>query len=67
MKIDERKLNYKTLQVFKAVPYAQPPVEALRFESPRKLAPWQGTKLADTFGPVCPQVSFKRRPRESEL
>ncbi|EAL38837.3 AGAP011916-PA, partial [Anopheles gambiae str. PEST] len=42
-------------QVFKAVPYATPPIGSLRFEPPKKLPPWKGTKLADTFGSVCPQ------------
>uniref|UniRef100_A0A182FB68 COesterase domain-containing protein n=1 Tax=Anopheles albimanus TaxID=7167 RepID=A0A182FB68_ANOAL len=51
-------LNSKHLEpveVFKAVPYATPPTGNLRFEAPKKLSPWTGTKLADTYGPVCPQ------------
>lgn len=54
--VAEIKLPQTFLQVFKAVPYAQPPVDSLRFEVPQKLSPWTGTKLADTFGAVCPQV-----------
>ncbi|KFB50048.1 AGAP011916-PA-like protein [Anopheles sinensis] len=51
-------LNSKHLEpveVFKAVPYATPPTGSLRFEPPKKLPPWTGTKLADTFSNVCPQ------------
>uniref|UniRef100_A0A1B0GQ68 Carboxylesterase type B domain-containing protein n=1 Tax=Phlebotomus papatasi TaxID=29031 RepID=A0A1B0GQ68_PHLPP len=51
-------LNSKHLEpveVFKSVPYAAAPIGSYRFAPPRKLIPWTGTKLADTFSPVCPQ------------
>lgn len=55
LELDSRHLE--PVEAFKAVPYAAPPVGALRFEAPQPLAqPWKGTRLADTFGDVCPQV-----------
>ncbi|XP_037033533.1 neuroligin-1-like isoform X3 [Bradysia coprophila] len=47
--------HLEPVEVFKAVPYALPPVGNQRFEEPKSLPPWKGTKLADTFAPVCPQ------------
>ncbi|XP_034824591.1 neuroligin-1-like isoform X2 [Maniola hyperantus] len=40
------------VEVFRGVPYgAQPP----RLGAPPPAQPWPGTRLADTFAPVCPQ------------
>jgi len=36
--------------VFLGVPYA----EAERFEQPKPVQPWNGVKVAQTWGPVCP-------------
>lgn len=48
--------HLEPVEAFRSVPYALPPVGNERFETPKPLSPWKGTKLADTFGPVCPQV-----------
>lgn len=56
LELDSRHLE--PVEAFKAVPYAAAPMGALRFEAPQPLPAWQGTRLADTFGDVCPQVSL---------
>lgn len=38
--------------VFKGIPYAEPPVGALRFAAPVARAPWEGTIDAVSFGPT---------------
>jgi para-nitrobenzyl esterase len=43
------------VDVFKGVPYAQPPVGPLRFRPPRPAARWNGVLAADRFGPACMQ------------
>jgi len=40
---------------FLGVPYAQPPVGALRWRAPRALGPWSGVRDALRFGPECMQ------------
>jgi para-nitrobenzyl esterase len=41
--------------VFRAIPFAQPPVGALRFAAPRPVTRWDGVRDAAAFGPPPPQ------------
>merc|ERR1712241_667483 len=44
---------------FKGIPYAQPPVESLRFQPPQPSSSWGDTLVATEYGPVCPhKLSF---------
>ena len=43
------------IQVFRGIPYAQPPIGALRFREPRPVEPWPGVRMARDFGPWAPQ------------
>ncbi|XP_037924223.1 neuroligin-4, Y-linked isoform X2 [Hermetia illucens] len=44
-----------SVEAFRGIPYASPPVGTLRFMPPVTGALWSGVKKADRFGPVCPQ------------
>jgi para-nitrobenzyl esterase len=41
--------------VFRAVPYASPPIGELRFMPPQPAPSWQGTRDATKDGPIAPQ------------
>lgn len=43
------------VRVFKGIPFAAPPVGALRWRAPQPAAHWRGTRDARLWGPVCPQ------------
>jgi para-nitrobenzyl esterase len=43
------------LVVYKGVPFAAPPVGDLRWRPPAPVAPWTGTRRADSFAPACMQ------------
>ncbi|XP_018325861.1 neuroligin-1-like [Agrilus planipennis] len=47
--------HLEPVEVFRGVPYAAPPIGPLRFAPPQPPLKWPGTRLADTFGTVCPQ------------
>jgi para-nitrobenzyl esterase len=41
--------------VFKGIPFAAPPVNALRWQPPRPAAHWDGVRQADRFSSTCSQ------------
>lgn len=47
-----------TINVFRGIPYAQPPIGKLRFRAPQPAARWSGVRSAERFGPGCPQPTF---------
>jgi para-nitrobenzyl esterase len=44
--------------VFRGIPFAEPPVGALRFAAPRPAAAWDGVRQAVSYGPPPPQAGF---------
>lgn len=43
---------------FKGIPFAQPPVGALRWRAPQPIAKWQGVRDATRYGHDCMQLPF---------
>ncbi|KTE15019.1 carboxylesterase/lipase family protein [Sphingopyxis sp. H115] len=43
------------LDVFKGIPFAQPPVGPLRWKAPQPLPAWPGVRKAQSFGAACIQ------------
>src|SRR5579864_9032493 len=46
-------ISDSSVQVFKGIPYAAPPVGDLRWRAPQPAARWDGVRKADQFGPNC--------------
>jgi para-nitrobenzyl esterase len=47
--------GHPELAVFRGIPYAAPPVAALRWREPRPAPAWDGVRAARESGPACPQ------------
>ncbi|SNT27433.1 para-nitrobenzyl esterase [Noviherbaspirillum humi] len=41
------------IRVFKAIPFAAPPVGNLRWKAPQPVAAWSGVRRSDNFAPAC--------------
>src|SRR5689334_4874611 len=50
-----RGLALEGADAYLGIPYAEPPVGALRFQPPVPLGPWQGERDATRFGASAPQ------------
>lgn len=48
----------RTFYAFRGIPYAKPPLGALRFKPPLPGEPWQGTFNATEDGVKCPQLNL---------
>ena len=49
------------LAIYKAIPYAAPPVGDLRWKAPQPAKAWEGVRVCDTFGPLPPQPTRQGR------
>jgi para-nitrobenzyl esterase len=45
-------LTEDNIQIWRGIPFAAPPVGALRWRSPQPVAPWTGVREAQTFSPA---------------
>ncbi|CAK7203120.1 hypothetical protein SEUCBS139899_005849 [Sporothrix eucalyptigena] len=48
----------ENITVYKGVPYAATTGGDNRWRAPQPREPWDGVRLADSYGPPCPQVPF---------
>ncbi|GIF26731.1 para-nitrobenzyl esterase [Actinoplanes tereljensis] len=60
---DVRGLRSGGVQSFLGLPYARPPVGALRWQPPQAVQPWHGVRPATGYGPSCPMLASTNGPR----
>ncbi|MFA7089845.1 MAG: carboxylesterase family protein [Bacteroidales bacterium] len=44
------KAELKGVYVYRGIPYAAPPIKELRWKAPQPVIPWEGVRIADSFG-----------------
>jgi len=54
------------LAIFKAIPFAAPPIGALRWRVPQPVVPWREIRVADAYAPACIQPWGEEPNRPSE-
>ena len=52
--------------VFKNIPFAQPPIDELRWREPLPPKPWTGVRDATAFGPMCNQNDNHQLPHSED-
>ncbi len=48
----------KGIIAYKGIPFAAPPVGDLRWKEPQSVVPWEGVKVADTYGAAAMQITW---------
>lgn len=59
----------KSITVYRGIPYAASTAGENRWRPPQPVPAWEGVRVADKFGPVCPQLPMvvgKNAPTYSE-
>jgi para-nitrobenzyl esterase len=50
------------VQVFRGIPFAAPPIGALRWRPPQPVTPWRDIRKTVAYGPDCPQRAMTNVP-----
>lgn len=55
-RLNQTLLQEKQYFAFKGIPYAEPPIDQLRFKAPQQIEPWPNNIDAFEYGTACPQL-----------
>jgi len=54
------------IRAYKGIPYAAPPVGALRWKAPETIRPWNGIRVSKAFSPGCAQQILLPQPNADQ-